>query len=601
MANFPFTRKSPEHYTEKLGSLVETATELSLFHDCKVYIFVDYPQHGFIFKSIQDPIWPPPDQYLSRNLSIKRLYAEDLVYSRFTEAERKDFIQLVLFFCDLAHRWGLASEIYPQSPRSPDVEENDMCEMSEDSVPYPRSSWRVFGIDSLSPLQVAMVMVYFIGTAVCNFIGVNTPSEKGTRAAHLSLINLLPLYFSGGRDFSARLLGLSLETYGIIHRTAGFMTVIQATVHVVITYHEVPFDSGCMFLSLLLLPTVKRRVYEVFLVTHLACAVLGLIWIWQHLDPAHDLSRKYLLACICTFTITGTFQLLRIIYRNKVLGKRSVRMVMKPYAEDIVQAILHLPRPWEVRAGERINLGVPSLGIFYLFQSHPFSITWWEVNAEGEAISVSILFRARTGFTRKALKCMEPDREYWAWIDGPFGPSPVHNYGLSREVGDYGHILMITTGIGIAAQLPYIKELLYLHRNARVTTQKITLVWQLDRTGDWESSRDWLQNLVKQDDGYMLEVMVYDPSSADNIQVPRKIGHHDLISFYGGKVNWEKILSTEMKRQAGKLLVTVSARRRIRNLVRQLVRNSVWFDVELFELEFQPWQERRDWLSFFTP
>jgi NAD(P)H-flavin reductase len=113
------------------------------------------------------------------------------------------------------------------------------------------------------------------------------------------------------------------------------------------------------------------------------------------------------------------------------------------------------------------------------------------------------MFRARTGFTRKLLNYVEPDREYWAWIDGPFGPSPVHCCGISKEVGDYGHLLMVTSGIGIAAQLPYIKELLERRRNAEVCTQKISLVWQLDRTGDWESARDWLQQLVEQDAGYV--------------------------------------------------------------------------------------------------
>lgn len=90
---------------------------------------------------------------------------------------------------------------------------------------------------------------------------------------------------------------------------------------------------------------------------------------------------------------------------------------------------------------------------------------------------MSLMFCARTGFTRKLLNYAEPDREYWAWIDGPFSPSPVY---VSKEVGDYGHLLMVTSRIGIAAQLPYIKELLERRRNAEVCTQKISLVWQLD-------------------------------------------------------------------------------------------------------------------------
>lgn len=55
---------------------------------------------------------------------------------------------------------------------------------------------------------------------------------------------------------------------------------------------------------------------------------------------------------------------------------------------------------------------------------------------------------------------------------------------------DYGHLLMVISGISIAAQLLYIKELLERCCNAEVCTQKISLVWQLDQTGDWESARD---------------------------------------------------------------------------------------------------------------
>lgn len=35
--------------------------------------------------------------------------------------------------------------------------------------------------------------------------------------------------------------------------------------------------------------------------------------------------------------------------------------------------------------------------------------------------------------------------------------------------------------------------------------------------------------------------------------------------------------------------------------MQKLVRDSLHRNVELFELEFQPWREGRDWLSFFTP
>jgi NAD(P)H-flavin reductase len=113
------------------------------------------------------------------------------------------------------------------------------------------------------------------------------------------------------------------------------------------------------------------------------------------------------------------------------------------------------------------------------------------------------MFRSRTGFTRKLRECTNPDQDYWAWIDGPFGPSLVQECGFAQDVSDYGHILMVMSGIGIAAQLPYIKELLQRRHRAEVRTQRISLVWRLDRAGDWESARDWLQQLVEQDKGYV--------------------------------------------------------------------------------------------------
>ncbi|GFF62029.1 ferric reductase transmembrane component 3 [Aspergillus udagawae] len=239
-----------------------------------------------------------------------------------------------------------------------------------------------------------------------------------------------------------------------------------------------------------------------------------------------------------------------------VVGKKSIRMKASRHAEDIVRVQLYLSRPWKVRAGERVNLTVPFLGLFYLFQAHPFTITWWETREGDKAESVSLMFRARTGFTRKLLNHVEPDREYWAWIDGPFGPSTVLGCGVSKEVGDYGHILMVTSGIGIAAQLPYIKELLERRRNAEVCTQKISLVWQLDRTGDWESARDWLQQLVKQDAGYMLKVVVYDPLKANPMQEPLTLGQHSLITVHNGEANWKDVLVSELRRRAGTVLVT---------------------------------------------
>lgn len=112
---------------------------------------------------------------------------------------------------------------------------------------------------------------------------------------------------------------------------------------------------------------VKKRVYEVFLLTHLGCAMTMIYALWQHTYSAKGKLWMFPVAYICTFAITGTMQLIRIIYRNVVIGKSSVRLILQPHVGDAARIILSLPRPWTVRAGQRINLGVPHVGIFYLF------------------------------------------------------------------------------------------------------------------------------------------------------------------------------------------------------------------------------------------
>lgn len=135
-----------------------------------------------------------------------------------------------------------------------------------------------------------------------------------------------------------------------------------------------------MFISLLILPLVKHRVYELFLIIHLVCAFLALYLLWKHIQLAAETACRFILICLLTFSVTGVLQILRVLFRNVVFGKHALRVSITPFTEDIVCAELRLSRPWTVRAGERVTLSVPAISLFYFFQAHPFSIIWWEKN-----------------------------------------------------------------------------------------------------------------------------------------------------------------------------------------------------------------------------
>ena len=106
---------------------------------------------------------------------------------------------------------------------------------------YSRLDYRLFGLATLSPLQLLLCLAYVTGNVVCNLVDVHSLQDRAIRAAHLSLINMWPLFFSGGREFGARILGMSRETYGVIHCMAGLMVTIHASVHVAITCQTVSF------------------------------------------------------------------------------------------------------------------------------------------------------------------------------------------------------------------------------------------------------------------------------------------------------------------------------------------------------------------------
>lgn len=203
-----------------------------------------------------------------------------------------------------------------------------------------------------------------------------------------------------------------------------------------------------------------------------------------------------------------------MIFRNVTLSRRAECLIRS--RGNYIEVVLFPARPWKVQAGERVNLWVPSAGFFSLFQMHPFVVAWWDNKHVESLASITLLVRPRLGFTSR-LEDLSGTR-HAAWIDGPYGPKRAVNITRSK-VPDFGHLFMIATGIGIAAQIPYMKQLVEGYQHGLVRTQRITLIWQLDEagkgdevqifmeteivSGDYAGAKKWLQELIEQDGGYV--------------------------------------------------------------------------------------------------
>ena len=206
-------------------------------------------------------------------------------------------------------------------------------------------------------------------------------------------------------------------------------------------------------------------------------------------------------------------QCFAVLYRNFSFHRGCSRALIARQNGAVRMTILPA-RPWKIKAGQHVNVWIPSISLWSFLQSHPFTIASW---SEGQNPSLDFLIEPRDGLTRKlfdrtpeyekgnvSLSGMEEGREAQSKADdtdkrpfgdarnsqGSSGPSDFRIAFFSgphcsgAPIGDYGKVLMVATGFGIAAQLPFLKELIRGFNRSEVRTRNIHLVWQLNDLGE---------------------------------------------------------------------------------------------------------------------
>ena len=80
---------------------------------------------------------------------------------------------------------------------------------------------------------VLLHALYLVVIIFCSSFKIDSLSHASTRAATLSLINAVPLYFGIHMSFIADTLGISLQLYKRCHRTIAYVSTLLALFHVV--------------------------------------------------------------------------------------------------------------------------------------------------------------------------------------------------------------------------------------------------------------------------------------------------------------------------------------------------------------------------------
>ena len=233
--------------------------------------------------------------------------------------------------------------------------------------------------------------------------------------------------------------------------------------------------SALCLLMLLSIPFLRKPSYEIFLRTHQALASLVVYSIVRHLISQSSFNWRYVYIFAEVFAALLAFQCGLVMFRNKAWGRHFPRAFIT-HIDQTAMVRMTMSRPIEVKAGQYINLWIPSVSFWSFLQSHPFVVTSW---ADGKQDTLELFIQPRRGLTRELFSHGTLDKSVsvprLALFSGP--------HGISVPVGEYETVLMVATGFGIAAQLPYLRKLIHGYNTCKARTRRVHLVWQLQNLG----------------------------------------------------------------------------------------------------------------------
>ncbi|KAI1310991.1 ferric reductase like transmembrane component-domain-containing protein [Xylaria venustula] len=457
-----------------------------------------------------------------------------------------------------------------------------------------------------SRFQFLFLIGYFatnVGFAVVNIPFAESASDGlkqlRNRSGTLAVVNMIPLFILAGRNNPLiPLLGISFDTYNLIHRWFGRIVAIEAVVHTLAFYAASALKEGwgpaflSTFSSSFLLygfvgtvafvvilfqaASVSRHAfYEIFKIVHILLAVTAIVALWYHLQRYSQL--KWLIAVIPLWLGDRVARVARVLYHN--VGKGGTRTLVEALPGNAVRVTVTMARPWDFRPGQHAYLYMPSISFW---QSHPFSLAWSEEaeNLSGDKLamnrqdilgmrktSMSFVIRARTGMTstlyQRAAAHPEGRLVTRCLVEGP--------YGGEHMMDSYGTVMLFAGGVGITHAVPHMRHLVAGFANGTVATRKVVLVWIIQSPEHLEWIRPWMTQILAMDkrrDILRIMLFVSRPRSTKEIHSPSS-----TVQMFPGRPNIETLMGMEMENQVGKMGVTVCGPGALSDEVRLAVRS----------------------------
>lgn len=437
------------------------------------------------------------------------------------------------------------------------------------------------------------------------------------RTGVLAVVNMVPLWLMAGRNNPLiKWLGMSFDTFNLLHRWIGRLVVLEAITHtlcywigssvekgfaavfqktITVPFLMYGFIGTCAFTFLFIQASsvLRHAWYETFKVLHIIGAAVALVGTWYHLQVKGLPQLNYLYAVVALWCFDRAARMIRLVYGN--VGAGGTKTLVEALPGNAIRVTTTMARPWAFAPGQHAYLYFPSVS---WWQSHPFSVGWSEEAEmhDGEKLSMdrndilgfrktsmSYIIRARTGFTgqlyKKAAACPDGRLVTSCYVEGP--------YGGIHSMSSYGTVMLFAGGVGITQAVPWVRDLVASYANGTVAARKIVLVWIIQSPEHLEWIRPWMTEILAMDrrrECLRIMLFVSRPRSTKEIHSPSA-----TVQMFPGRPNIEHLIGAEMENQVGAMGVMVCGPGALSDEVRLAVRNRQYNGTIEFNEEAFSW------------
>ncbi|PGH19352.1 hypothetical protein AJ80_03992 [Polytolypa hystricis UAMH7299] len=404
------------------------------------------------------------------------------------------------------------------------------------------------------------------------------------RSGTMATVNLVPLVIMAGRNNPLiKLLGVSFDTWNLLHRWFARIVVLETLTHVLAWminkvhnegWEAVTTSFAGQFIQTGLIATVafvilavhspsaiRHAFYETFLHIHIAMVAVSFGFLWVHLKKYPQ--RRFLLAAIVAWAVDRGLRFVLIAWRNfGSNGGTSALVEVLP--GEAMRITLRMARPWTFKPGQHLYLYIPAVGFW---MSHPFTAAWSDseelANGEKGLVTtqqdvsdsrkenISLIVRRRTGFTNKlyekANERIGGRLSLNAFVEGP--------YGLEESLDSYGTVMLFAAGVGITHHVPYARHLVEGYAAGTVAARRVTLVWIIQAPEHLEWIRPWMTTILSMERRReVLRIMLFitRPRNTKEIHSPSA-----TVQMFPGKPNIQTLIDGEIEKQIGAMGVLV--------------------------------------------